>query len=172
MWVVKIFIFTSLESELFTGDTSEWQLFTSDWNECFCSVKSNTSSGPLRGWHLGLEVLVCLVVRHSSPGLSVGKTTSFFCLSFSWWSGMFDYGPSLFSFLEELTFCPSWWKPALYLSCTACRGEHPSVCPAGFASLSPGACHSHLMWSGVCCRLVLSPYTYIGTYLCDDSGTS
>ena len=33
-------------------------------------------------------VPVCLVVRHSSPGRSLESTTSFFCLSYSRWSGI------------------------------------------------------------------------------------
>ena len=94
-----------------------------------------------------VDTLALKAQSESTSGMSGGKAfqsgTSFFCLSYSWWCLMFYCE-------EELTFCPSWWQPALYLSCTACSGKHPSVCPAGFASLNPGACHSHLMCSGVC----------------------
>ena len=103
-------------------------------------------------------VPVCLGVRHSSPGLSLGRRTSFFYLSYSRWCGIC----SLSSFLEKFASCLSWWQPVFYQLSTAWRGGHPSVCLTGIASSSHGACHLHLIcygvywWHGVQLDAVLS----------------
>ena len=98
-----------------------------DEHERLCAMKRHLGSGrisPPAGF------------KPATPWSKVGSAdrSARRTLPYSWWSGMFYCDPSL----EELTFCRSWWQPALYLSCTAYRDKNPSVCLAGFVSLSPG----------------------------------
>ena len=98
---------------------------------------------------------VCLVLRHSSPGMFLGRT-SFFYLSYNRWSGIC----SLSSFLEKLAFYFFLWQPVFCQLCTACRGGDPSFYLADVTMASIWSCSLYSV-----CRGFLLPVTVMTLHL-------
>ena len=153
------------EGNGFTRNNSSIEVAKSKYNliwlcgllkSSYWQVKSNTSSGSLQGWHPGLEW-----TEWATSGISSGKAfqsrtvhgkKDIFLVSvlqLMVWNVLHVLW-SFFVLLLGGTNLLSLLMATSYLSCTACRGEHPSICPVGTTSLNTGACHSHLICSGVC----------------------